>query len=588
MIRSKSRINFSIVFLGLLLFNSIISTAQGPLSASWLRHSCGYTNGVNLLGGDVWGDAVCADRFGNSYNSGPAIGYWFTMDTVIELNTNRFYINKYDPAGNRLWTAMAKGTTINSILTPTRMKCDSLGNVYVCGTFSVDDSVYMAPHWYPVGSGIIAKYDNSGNNVWCTFIPRTGTTAVSFTDMALANGKIYVCGNMGFGTQSIGSFTFNSSQSQNGVIVALDLNGNVLAAEQLDPGSVNEIHGIEVSKATGDIYLVGQHISSALNVDGQTLNLVSGATNSFIVRMDSSLSAIWLKKCDTYLHINQTVGSSVPCLRRIELDNFDNIYAIANGNGDSTVIGSLSFAHRISPNGNYAQDIYIVKLDTSGQELWLRHGGSNEMDVANDLIVDEHGNSIISVYSGSQSVSGLIFGTDTIQQWHGGLVKYDTNGNLLYAKKLQEARSLRSLALLNDSVFFGTGTGYSPGQPYLNLFIPQCEDTANGYYNPPFMMVMAKFEDTMNNSTTALQNDLSDEFELKLYPNPVNDVLTVVCSSAASQKLNISIFGIAGNLVHSSVFTGHSEIDVSSLLPGLYFVKADGGLTPAIRKFIKH
>lgn len=588
MIRSKSRINFSVILLVLLLFNALISTAQGPLSASWLRHSCGYTNGVNLLGGDVWGDAVCADRFGNSYNSGPAIGYWFTMDTVIELNTNRFYINKYDPAGNRLWTAMAKGTTINSILTPTRMKCDSSGNVYVCGTFSVDDSVYMAPNWYPVGSGIIAKYDSSGNNIWCTFIPRTGTTAVSFTDMALANGKIYVCGNMGFGTQSISSFTFNSTQSQNGVIVALDLSGNVLAAEQLDPGSVNEIHGIEVSKATGDIYLVGQHISSALNVDGQTLNLVSGATNSFIVRMDSSLSAIWLKKCDTYLHINQTVGSSVPCLRRVELDNFDNIYAIANGNGDSTVIGSLSFAHRISPNGNYAQDIYIVKLDSSGQELWLRHGGSNEMDVANDLIVDEHGNSIISVYSGSQSVSGLIFGTDTIQQWHGGLVKYDTNGNLLYAKKLQEARSLRSLALLNDSVFFGTGTGFSTGQPYLNLSVTQCEDTANGYNNPPYKMIMVKFDDAAINTTTGLESYLYERNILTLFPNPVNDVLSIKYLMDPVSTINLGVFDLAGKMVYMSAFNGDGTIDVSAFSPGVYLIKSEGLFPPMMAKFIKY
>ncbi|MBK6642925.1 MAG: hypothetical protein IPG39_17705 [Bacteroidetes bacterium] len=44
--------------------------------------------------------------------------------------------------GVRVWTATARGTTINSIMSSSRMKCDSLGNVYVCGTFSVDDSVY--------------------------------------------------------------------------------------------------------------------------------------------------------------------------------------------------------------------------------------------------------------------------------------------------------------------------------------------------------------------------------------------------------------------------------------------------------------
>lgn len=87
--------------------------------------------------------------------------------------------------------------------------------------------------------------------------------------------------------------------------------------------------------------------------------------------MNPSFTALWAKKCNTYLHLNQTVGSSVSCLRRIEIDNLDNIYVTANGNGDSTVIGALRFNHRISPNGSYAQDIYIAKLSSSGQEIWF-------------------------------------------------------------------------------------------------------------------------------------------------------------------------------------------------------------------------
>ncbi|MBK7963937.1 MAG: hypothetical protein IPK10_00530 [Bacteroidetes bacterium] len=144
-----------IIVLSLLVTN--VLQAQININALWLRHTCGYTNGINLLGGDVWGNAVCADTYGNSYNSGNFSGFWFAMDTVIDMGNNRFYINKYNNNGDRLWTAKAMGTTINSIMTSSRMKCDSLGNVYVCGTFSVDDSVYMAPNWYPVGSGYVAK-----------------------------------------------------------------------------------------------------------------------------------------------------------------------------------------------------------------------------------------------------------------------------------------------------------------------------------------------------------------------------------------------------------------------------------------------
>lgn len=569
--------------------------AQSSLDALWLRHTCGYTNGTNLLGGDVWGNAVCSDPYGNSYNSGNFSGYWFTMDTVIEMNTNRFYINKYNSNGERLWTAKAKGTTINSIMTSTRMECDSVGNLYVCGIFGVDDSVYMAPNWYPVGSGFVAKYDSSGNNIWTAYVPRTGTTAISFTDMALVNGAIYVCGNMGFGTQSFGAFTFNSTHSQNGIIAKLDLNGNVLAAEQLDPNSVNEIHGIEVSANTNEVYLVGQHISSALTVDGLNLILTNGATNSFILKMDNSFTAMWVKKCVTYLHVNQTVGSSVFCLKRIELDQFDNIYTVANGNGDSTVIGSLSFNHRISPNGSYAQDICLIKLNSSGQELWLRNGGSDEMDEVTDLATDKWGNSILSVYSGYQSVSGLIFGNDTIQQWHGGLVKYDPNGNLLYAQKLQEARSLRALALGEDSVFYGTGNGFSPGLPYLNLSITQCEDTINGYYNPPYRMIMVKFFDNTSVQTSGMGSNELEFHNVSVYPNPFTVTSTLEFDLAQTRSdISISVIDITGRVVkvvpENILLQGKNEvlINLADVQSGIYFCRIKSSTFETTVKLLKH
>lgn len=573
------------IIIGVLISGSL--HAQNSISATWLRHTCGYTNGVNLLGGDVWGDAVCADKFGNSYNSGSAVGYWFTMDTVIDLNIGRFYINKYDASGLRVWTATARGTSINSIMSSTRMVCDSLGNVYLCGTFAVDDSVYMAPNWYPVGSGFVSKYDSNGNNLWCAYVPRTGSTYISFTDMALINGAIYVSGNMGFGTQSFGPFSFTSTHPQNGIIAKLDLSGNVLHAEQLDPNSVNEVHGIAVSGNTDEIFIVGQYISDPLTIDSQILTLTADAQNSFIVKYNSSFTALWAKKCITYLHINQVVGSSVSCLKRIEMDKLDNIYVSANGNGDSTNIGALSFTHRIHPTIEYAQDIYIAKLNSNGQEIWLRNGGSDAMDVITDLATDEWGNSILSVYSGQQSISGFIFGIDTMPQWHGGIVKYDPNGNLLYTQELQEARTLQALAISKDSTFYGTGNGFNPGLPYINLSITQCEDTINGYYNPPYKMVMVKFFDNYGNFTTSDSELNLSENIFNIYPNPASEFIQVDFEESDQSHGFIEIIDLHGKSFINEKIYGNAKIDVSKLSYGVYFLKLIKGNRVEVAKFIK-
>ena len=574
----------------IVLFTSLIgnSLAQSNLTAEWLRHTCGYTNGTNLLGGNVWGDAVCADRFGNSYNAGSFSGNWFTMDTVIEMLDNRFYINKYDAQGQRLWTAKAKGTTINSIMTPTKMECDSLGNLYICGIFSVDDSVYMAPHWYPIGSGFVAKYDSNGNNIWCSYVPRTGTTAINFTDMVLSNNHLYVCGNMGYGTQSFGGFSFNSAQSQNGIIAKLDLNGSVIHAQQIDVNSVNEIYSIEASLNSNTVYVAGQYISSNLNVNGIQLTHIAGATNSFILKMDNQFSAIWLKKGLTYLHPNQTVGYSVPCFRKLELDQLENIYVLANGNGDSTVIGNLSFAHRISPNGSYAQDIYLLKLNSDGQELWLQHGGSDDMDVANDLITDKWGNSILSVYSGSQSSSGLIFDNDTIPQWHGGLVKYDPFGNIIYTKKLQEARSIKALTFGIDSSFYGTGTGFNPGLNYMNLSITACEDTINGYYNPPYKMIMVKFYDETGDFTASVEPHYLEQNGIRIYPNPTSGDINVGLTNYDAHPIHYKIISMTGvEILEGFLCHGESRIETNLLSSGIYIFSLEINGQVINQRFIK-
>lgn len=84
------------------------------------------------------------------------------------------------------------------------------------------------------------------------------------------------------------------------MIAKLDLSGNVLHAEQLDPNSVNEVYGIEVSANTNEIYVVGQYISDSLKVDNEVLHIDSDAQNSFIVKYNNSFSALWAKNA---LHI---------------------------------------------------------------------------------------------------------------------------------------------------------------------------------------------------------------------------------------------------------------------------------------------
>jgi hypothetical protein len=59
----------------IVVLTSFCSKAPFSLIATWLGNYCGYTSGINLLRGDVYGGSICADNFGNSYNSRNYTGF---------------------------------------------------------------------------------------------------------------------------------------------------------------------------------------------------------------------------------------------------------------------------------------------------------------------------------------------------------------------------------------------------------------------------------------------------------------------------------------------------------------------------------
>jgi len=69
---------------------------------------------------------------------------------------------------------------------------------------------------------------------------------------------------------------------------------------------------------------------------------------------------------------------------------------------------------------------------------------------------------------------------------------------------------------------------------------------------------------------------------LKIYPNPVRDVLFVDVSSSVQQSLELEIFDVAGRVVFNSSIelqqgSQKLSLDVSEIGNGIYFLKFDKG-----------
>ena len=64
-----------------------------------------------------------------------------------------------------------------------------------------------------------------------------------------------------------------------------------------------------------------------------------------------------------------------------------------------------------------------------------------------------------------------------------------------------------------------------------------------------------------------------DALDVKLYPNPANDILTVEVKNISNSKAEIILYNAIGQHVYQSSFTGKQQIDVSSLPQGIYLLQ---------------
>jgi hypothetical protein len=104
--------------------------------------------------------------------------------------------------------------------------------------------------------------------------------------------------------------------------------------------------------------------------------------------------------------------------------------------------------------------------------------------------------------------------------------------------------------------------------------------------------VIANSTDTSNIATAQIYLDESVTIEgnglvAKLFPNPVQDYLTVVVENA-TQPVKITVYNIMGNAVLSQTFsTSTFSIDLSRCVPGMLVVRIQCGDKYVIKKIIK-
>jgi hypothetical protein len=275
---------------------------------------------------------------------------------------------------------------------------------------------------------------------------RAGTTGYDwgFKTTTDVLGNIYV-----IGSYDSPSITFGTNTLTNGgmYIVKYDASGNVLWAK--DAGGAGNSSGIGIiTDALGNIYITGSF--STLITFGTTTLSSEGLRDIFIVKYDALGNILWAKSAG---NTNYDDGNS------ITTDGLGNVYVTGTFWSPTITFGATTLT-----NAGSSPDIFVVKYDASGNVIWAKSAGGSPMDYAISITSDYSNNVYVSGHYYSPSIT---FGATTlINAGYGDIfiAKYDTSGNVLWAKGAGGAGNDESYSIITSpsGYFYVIGNFNSP------------------------------------------------------------------------------------------------------------------------------
>ena len=224
-------------------------------------------------------------------------------------------------------------------------------------------------------------------------------------------------------------------------------------------GLDNENVSSVATDINGNVFMTGYFLSDTLNFDSLSLSNTNQNTSSFTYLKSDIFIAKFDNEGNT-LWAKNARGNKYDASMAMSLDYDGNVIVTGTFNSDTLYFDSISLIHSVpNPNSNAVSDFFIVKFDTFGNVLWAK---STYKAIANSIAVDLDNNVFVS--GSYYATTFLVLDSITINGQGANdifLAKYDESGNLIWGKSIGGASSDWDKAVTTDmsgNVFL---TGYT-------------------------------------------------------------------------------------------------------------------------------
>jgi len=360
---------------------------------------------IGGLGNDI-AYSITIDNNGSIYLTGafhnvvdfdPGAGMQYLYSA--SSSSQDIFILKLDTSGNFIWVKSfegsgyydAFGNLYDAISTGYGVQTDTNGNVICTGgflgalDFDPGAAIYTMSS-LSVSNVFIVKLDSLGNFIWARSMGENKKGDEAYSIAVDHSGNIYTTGVFADTADfDPGPNVFNliTTAYTNVFVTKLDPSGNLLWAKKLGGNTLNDqATGFSIkTDNSNNVYLSGIFKGVGDFDPGIGIHTLtsSGNYDVFLCKINTAGDFVWAKNFG---------GSSADYCYSLAVDDNENVFATGSFKGTINVdIGNTNFSLSSTPLST--QDIFILKLNASGQYLWAGKVGGTGNDLGTAISVSQ-------------------------------------------------------------------------------------------------------------------------------------------------------------------------------------------------------
>ena len=594
--------------------NGFQTTAAGGLDAFLVKFdSTGSRQWGTYYGGSAGenGYACATDKSGNVYLAGHTMSSSGIASTgafqTAYANTSSFtpdgdaFLVKFSSTGNRLW-----GTYYGGTAGERGMGCavDQNNNVFLAGFTYSTSGIASGGFQNTMGGNedaFLVKFDSLGNRMWGTYYGG-GNDDFGYSCTVDPYGNPYLAGIAGSSTGiASGGFQNMFGGLDDAFLVKFNTTGNRLWATYYG-GTADERGYFCITDTTGNVYMTGSANSTTGIASGGFQNTFGGGagtnTDAFLVKFDSSGNRAWGSyfggtgidagnSCAAYgssIYMAGSTGST----SGIASGGFQNSFG---GNSDDAFLVKIADAPVVintisttAPLSLCTGSTYLIPYTATGSYSAGNSFTAQLSDASGSFAAPVDIGTTGSVVSGSIGVfilSGTVPGVGYRIRVVSSMpvVTGTDNGADIHIAAPPAVTITASAGVLSAGAGFAAYSWYLNGGVIAGATSASYTPTQSGSYTVTVTNAngcsntSAAFVYTSTGVTTA-----GHPGALSLYPNPVQQMLTLTLTLPAAEIVGLNISDVTGRKIYTrqiSLATGASVIpvDAGAWPAGLYIVQ---------------